>query len=143
MAKLKVLPLSGSLALKEDSWYYPELMEEIRDTWKMVEPVFNRPGIYYMRAGEGNPQPRCWVELNGIAAEWDPKMFLWEIKTLEASLLMPQDIKGLQEICKTKLATPAQKELLYMWGHWMECLDLSRGYHHRWTWENRNKFPQI
>ena len=108
--KLKVLPLESWMKYIGGSLSWKHRERTLR-CYKRANPIISngRPGLYL----QGNV---CWFELGDGRCYWYSKLeFIRRLNLLNSEDLRPEEIKGLSEICKCRLATKKQLSLFGAW----------------------------
>ena len=114
--KLKVLPLEFPYNQDKDWW------EECLNDSDLVEPVFNRDGLYFDR--EAN---KCWIEIKGQAWKYPPSQFKYDLECKNHILLTDSDRKALEQLIRNNIIKDRKiLEMFYLDGHRRECRDVYR-----------------
>jgi hypothetical protein len=98
--------------LELPSFFSIEHAEEDLEWLTMVELIgMGRDGWYYDRLTK-----QSWYECRGRTYLCRAEDFLHHLHTSLASELRPEDVRGLNAICQSRLATATQRKLAY--DHW-------------------------
>lgn len=100
--KVKVLKLDGWMEYND--FMFRETIED--GEYKPIQPIFNRDGIYML-------QGFSWFEVRGKAYEYPSETFKYTLRMEEVKKYNQRQIDALREVCKQRLATKEQKQILY------------------------------